>query len=107
MTKTAKLFGKKIDTNKMSHLLPEHLKGTYELGNCIEVSATRSSNEAIKIDVDDTDVLAIQFTDKTEWIGHLEDIQEIYDTKAQSSKKYSPNLVFIIWMPIWSVDLMI
>ncbi|WP_299218263.1 CHAT domain-containing protein [uncultured Aquimarina sp.] len=86
MTKTAKLFGKKIDVNKMSHLLPEHLKGTYELGNCIEVSSTRSSNEAIKIDFDDTDLLAIQFTDKTEWIGHLEDIQEIYDTKTQSSR---------------------
>lgn len=81
MTKKAKLYGNRIDTVEMNISLPPEVASNFELKEYIELSTTRSDSKEIKVDFDDTDLVALHFSDNTEWIGHPEDIQEIYDER--------------------------
>ncbi len=83
MTKKAKIIGLKQDVKTVAHLIPNTLSQQFELKTYIEVSSTRSSNNINTIELEDNDLVAIQFTDQTEWIGHPEDVQAIYDKKTQ------------------------
>ncbi|TXD83284.1 CHAT domain-containing protein [Subsaximicrobium wynnwilliamsii] len=78
MIKTAKLYGNDITLSHTETALPEGLNDKFRLKRSIEVAATRSENKPIIIEFEDDDLLAIHFTDNTEWIGHPEDIQELY-----------------------------
>ncbi len=89
MTKKAKLYGSVIEQERTETVLPESLSSKFELKTSIEVSATRSENKPIVVEFDDSDLLSIQFTDNTEWIGHPEDIQELYDNKTLSKRSNS------------------
>ena len=79
MTKRAKLYGQPISLERTESILPESLSSKFKLKTSIEVSSTRSENEPIIVEFEDEDLLAIQFTDQTEWIGHPADIEELYD----------------------------
>ncbi|QRM90584.1 CHAT domain-containing protein [Lacinutrix sp. WUR7] len=82
MTKKAKLYGNEIKLDNTDTILPAYLNSKFQLKTIIEVSSTRSENKAIIIDIEDEDILSIQFSDNTEWIGYAEDIQEIYDPET-------------------------
>ena len=82
MTKKAKIVGIAHDVKTVNFVMPNTLTKKYELKSYIEVSETRSSNNINTIDLDINDLVAIQFTDQTEWIGHPADVQEIYDKKT-------------------------
>ena len=86
MIKTAKISGKEIEIKKASYKLPDSLESKFEVVKCIEASSYRSQNETIKVNFKENDLLAIQFTDKTEWIGRPIDIQEIYDEKTLKNR---------------------
>lgn len=82
MTKKTKLYGNKIPLSEVNKTVPSEVVSMFELKEHIEVSSTRSENTAHTVEFDDDDLLAIEFTDSTEWIGHPEDIQEIYDKRT-------------------------
>ena len=82
MTKRAKLYGNPIAIDRTESILPENLSSKFKLKTSIEVSSTRSENTPIIVEFEDNDLLAIQFTDQTEWIGHPADIEELYDKKS-------------------------
>ena len=93
MSKKARIVGVKRTASEVNYIMPETLHAKYELKEYIEVSATRSSNKANVVAIDDDELVAIQFTDNTEWIGHPEDVQEIYDKntlmkRSSSSEDY-------------------
>ena len=78
MAKTAKLYGTDVTSSTTKSILPESLNEKFVVKRSIEVASTRSENKPIVVTFEDDDLLAIQFTDNTEWIGHPEDIQELY-----------------------------
>ena len=90
--KKVRLYGTKIDLKESFNAIPIDLSLQFELKECIEVSATRSENTAHIVEFDAEDLLAIKFDDHTEWIGHPEDIQAIYDKqtlqKRSSGEEY-------------------
>ncbi len=89
MTKKARLFGSRIDLSTSNTVLPAEVSTKFKLKNCVQVSATRSNNSPVEVEFDDNDLLALQFTDDTEWIGHPEDIQEIYNEQTLSKRATS------------------
>lgn len=82
MKKSAKIYGKSRDVNKIDTGVPAQLNDRFELKEYIEVSSSRAINEENVVQFEEDDLLALQFTDDTEWIGHPEDIQEIYNKKT-------------------------
>lgn len=86
MTKKAKIVGIAHNVKTVNFVMPNTLTQKYELKSYIEVSETRSSNNINTIDLDENDLVAIQFTDQTEWIGHPADVQEIYDKKTLNQR---------------------
>ncbi len=83
MTKKAKIYGQDIkDIRELKYTIPASLESDFELVKCIEVSSMRSKNQPVEFEFKDNDLLALRFTDDTEWIGHPVDIQEIYDEKT-------------------------
>ncbi len=81
MTKKAKLYGNRRDVNEINISLAPEITSNFELKEHIELSTTRSDSKEVKVDFKDNDLVVLQFTDNTEWIGHPEDIQEIYDER--------------------------
>lgn len=86
MTKKAKLQGNRIDFTSLEYFDQPEVASRFELKDYIEVSRTRSKNKTVTIEFDDTDLLALQFTDNTEWIGHPEDVQEIYNEQIKGKR---------------------
>ncbi|WP_452226195.1 CHAT domain-containing protein [Lacinutrix cladophorae] len=82
MIKKAKFYGNEIKVDNIDSILPIALHNKFELKTSIEVSSNRSENKPIIVEFEAHDLLALQFTDNTEWIGHPEDIQEIYNEKT-------------------------
>ncbi len=78
MTQKAKFYGKEIDLDQAT-FFSSPVPPQFELKKCIRVSASRANNKAIQVAFEDEDLLAIQFTDNTEWIGHPAAVQELYD----------------------------
>jgi len=89
MTKKAKILGIERDVASIDYIVPKTLDQKFELKFYIEVSSTRSHNQVNEVDFDDHDLIALQFTDDTEWIGHPEDVQEIYDKKVLNKRSFS------------------
>nr|WP_321228051.1 CHAT domain-containing protein [uncultured Psychroserpens sp.] len=79
MAKRAKLYGNKVELDNTDAILPSYLNSKFDLKTIIEVSSTRSENKAFIIDIEPDEILSIQFSDDTEWIGYPDDLQEIYD----------------------------
>ncbi|KJD31412.1 hypothetical protein PK35_14990 [Tamlana nanhaiensis] len=86
MTKTAKVKGHKIEVDNIDFKIPETLQQNFKLKSYIEVSTTRSENKEQTVELEENDLIALQFSDNTEWIGHPEDVQDIYDKKTQSQR---------------------
>ena len=82
MTKKAKLYGNRANVAQMNVSLPPEVASNFELKEHIELSTTRSHTTEIKVDFEENDLVALQFSDHTEWIGHPEDIQEIYEERV-------------------------
>ncbi len=78
MTKKAKLYGNRANVEQMNVSLPPEVASNFELKEHIELSTTRSHSTEIKVDFEENDLVALHFSDQTEWIGHPEDIQEIF-----------------------------
>ncbi|WP_282124459.1 CHAT domain-containing protein [Algibacter mikhailovii] len=89
MTKKAKIIGVDRNVKSVNYVIPQTLKREFELKSYIEVSATRSSNTINTVELNDDDLVAIEFTDHTEWIGHPEDVQAIYEKKTQTKRSLS------------------
>jgi len=89
MTKKAKIVGIKRDVNVVDYVIPNTIGQKFELKSYIEVSTTRSSNKENMVSFEENDLVALQFTDNTEWIGHPDDVQEIYDKKTLTSRSLS------------------
>lgn len=89
MTKKAKIVGISHDVKTVNFVMPNTLTQKYELKAYIEVAETRSSNNINTIDLEQDDLVAIQFNDNTEWIGHPADVQEIYDKKTLNQRSTS------------------
>ncbi len=89
MTKKAKIHGKKVLDITAQAELPSHLISKFKVKTQVEVSTTRADSEEIEINFDENDLVALKFTDNTEWIGHPEDIQEIYDEKTLEKRSFS------------------
>lgn len=89
MTKTAKIKGHKIKVEDVDFKIPETLQQKFKLKSYIEVSTTRSENKEETIELEENDLIALQFSDNTEWIGHPEDVQDIYDKKTLSQRSLS------------------
>ena len=81
MAKKAKLYGNEIAVEDVKMSLPAEITSNFELKKHIALSTTRSDTTEIKVDFKDNDLVALHFSDNTEWIGHPEDIQEIYDKR--------------------------
>ena len=81
MTKKAKLYGTSAKVEQMRVSLPAEVASNFELKAHIELSTTRSHSKEITVEFEENDLVALQFSDNTEWIGHPEDIQEIYDER--------------------------
>ena len=77
MTKKAKITGVKREVAAIDYIVPKTLDQKFELKSYIEVSSTRSENIVNEINFEENDLVALQFTDDTEWIGHPEDVQAI------------------------------
>ncbi|WP_372756201.1 CHAT domain-containing protein [Mariniflexile sp.] len=86
MTKTAKILGIEHDVKSFNHTIPNTLEQQFELKSYIEVTSNRSNNTINTIKLEENDLIAIQFTDNTEWIGHPEDVQAIYDNKTLAKR---------------------
>lgn len=82
MTKKAKLYGNEIKVKEVEMSLPTEITSNFELKKHIALSTTRSDTTEIKVEFEDSDLVALHFSDNTEWIGHPEDIQEIYDKRV-------------------------
>lgn len=82
MTKKAKLYGDSADVAQMNLSLPPEVALNFELKKHIALSNTRSHSKEIKVDFEENDLVALHFSDNTEWIGHPEDIQEIYEERV-------------------------
>lgn len=82
MTKKAKLYGTSANAKQMNVSLPPDVASMFELKEHIELSTTRSHSKEINVEFEENDLVALQFSDQTEWIGHPEDIQEIYDERV-------------------------
>ncbi|MDO7170579.1 CHAT domain-containing protein [Mariniflexile sp. AS56] len=103
MTKTAKIVGVKRDVTSATYSIPDTLEQKFELKTYIEVAATRSGNETNTVSLEENDLIVIQFTDQTEWIGHPEDVQAIYD-KSTLSQRSITNEDYIFDIQIISED---
>ncbi|GGG12142.1 hypothetical protein GCM10011344_11030 [Dokdonia pacifica] len=86
MTKKAKLYGNSREVSEISMSLPLEVASNFTLKKHIELSTTRSDSKEIKVEFEENDLVAIQFADNTEWIGHPEDIQEIYDERILNKR---------------------
>lgn len=89
MTKKAKITGVKREVATIDYIVPKTLDQKFELKSYIEVSSTRSENIVNEISFEENDLVALQFTDDTEWIGHPEDVQAIYDKKTLTKRSLS------------------
>ncbi|MFD1614006.1 DUF7379 domain-containing protein [Gelatiniphilus marinus] len=89
MTKKAKITGVKREVATIDYIVPNTLDTKFELKSYIEVSSTRSENIMNTISFEENDLVALQFTDNTEWIGHPEDVQDIYDKKTLAKRSLS------------------
>ncbi len=103
MTKIAAISGVERDIATVDFQLPETLGVTYELTTLIEVSETRSSNKENAIPLEGNELIILQFTDDTEWIGHPEDVQELYD-KTTLLKRSSSSSDYIFDTQITTED---
>ena len=83
MKRTAKIYGVELPIERLETSYVTHTLSGYELVTAIEVASTRSESQALEIEFDTPDLVNIQFTDNTEWIGHPEDIQELYGIKGK------------------------
>ncbi|MEN1784927.1 MAG: CHAT domain-containing protein [Bacteroidota bacterium] len=86
MKKTAKLYGKALELQQINQSFLTTTPSGFELSHCIALSNTRSSSEMIELTFEPDDLVALQFSDHTEWIGHPEDIQELYGTVATADR---------------------
>lgn len=89
MTKIAKIVGVEREVASIDYIVPKTLDQKFELKSYIEVSTTRSQNQVNIVNFDEHDIVALQFTDDTEWIGHPEDVQEIYGKKVLTKRSLS------------------
>ena len=89
MTKKAKIIGVKRDVANIDYIVPNTLDQKFELKSYIEVSSKRSKNTLNEISFEENDLVALQFADNTEWIGHPEDVQAIYDKKTLTKRSLS------------------
>ncbi|WP_179020491.1 DUF7379 domain-containing protein [Winogradskyella forsetii] len=89
MSKTAKITGVEREVSSIDYIVPKTLDQKYELKSYIEVSSTRSENQVNTVSFDEHDIVALQFTDDTEWIGHPEDVQDIYGKKVLAKRSLS------------------
>ena len=89
MIKKAKIVGVEREVTSIDNVVPKTLDQKFELKSYIEVSTTRSQNQVNTVSFDEHDIVALQFTDDTEWIGHPEDVQAIYDKKALTKRSFS------------------
>ena len=89
MAKKAKITGVKREVATVDYIVPKTLDQKFELKSYIEVSSTRSENKMNMVSFDEHDLVALQFTDNTEWIGHPEDVQAIYDKKTLTKRSLS------------------
>ncbi|MBP0904347.1 CHAT domain-containing protein [Mariniflexile gromovii] len=97
MAKTAKILGIEHDVKSFNHTVPNTLEQQFELKSYIEVTSNRAANTVNTITLEENDLIAIQFTDNTEWIGHPEDVQAIYDEKTVTKRSlYSEDYIFDI-----------
>lgn len=103
MSKKAKVFGKEVSFKSVDFKLPDDLSSKFEMVKCIEVSSTRSQNKPLDVVFEENDLLALQFTDNTEWIGHPDDIQEIYDQKTVH-KRAKANVDYLFENQITSTE---
>ncbi len=92
MQKNAKIYGKLLNVTHGDQAFLSDTPSKFELSKCIAISSNRSENKPHEIKFDENDLLALKFSDDTEWIGHPEDIQELYGTtiisKRDSQKEY-------------------
>lgn len=86
MTKKAKLYGNERKVSEISMSLPPEIVSNFTLKKHVELSTTRSDSSEIKVDFEENDLVVLQFADHTEWIGHPEDIQEIYDERILNKR---------------------
>jgi len=86
MTKKAKLYGKERKVSEIKMSLPSEIATNFTLKKHVELSTTRSDSSEIKVDFKEHDLVVLQFADHTEWIGHPEDIQEIYDDRILNKR---------------------
>ncbi|TXE07830.1 CHAT domain-containing protein [Gelidibacter salicanalis] len=103
MSKKAKIVGVKREVEGIDYIVPKTLNQKFELKYYIEVSATRSQNQINLVNFDEHDIVALQFTDDTEWIGHPEDVQAIYDKDVRTKRSLS-NGDYIFDIQITSED---
>ena len=89
MIKKAKIIGVEREVAMIDYIVPKTVDQKYELKTYIEVSATRSQNQVNTVSFDENDLVALQFTDGAEWVGHPEDVQAIYDKKVLSKRSLS------------------
>ncbi|MFD1163812.1 DUF7379 domain-containing protein [Hwangdonia seohaensis] len=89
MTKKAKIIGVEREVANIDYIVPNTLGQKFELKSYIEVSSKRSKNTLNTVVFEENDLVALQFTDNTEWIGHPEDVQAIYDKKTLSKRSLS------------------
>ena len=89
MAKSAKIIGVEREISSIDYIVPKTLDQKFELKSYIEVSTKRSENQVNKIQFDEHDIVALQFTDDTEWIGHPEDVQDIYGKKVSTKRSLS------------------
>ena len=103
MSKKAKIVGLKREAEGIDYIVPKTLDQNFKLKYYIEVSATRSQNQINTVEFDEHDIVALQFTDDTEWIGHPEDVQAIYDKEVRTKRSLS-NQDYIFETQIISQD---
>ncbi len=89
MTKTAKIVGIDYDVNSVDYVVPNTFSRQFKLKTYIEISSTRSENKVNTVEFKDDDLVVLQFSDNTEWIGHPEDVQAIYDKKTLNKRSLS------------------
>jgi len=89
MSKKAKITGVKREVESIDYIVPKTLDQKFELKSYIEVSSTRSHNQVNEVSFDEQDLIALKFDDDTEWIGHPEDVQAIYDKKVLNKRSVS------------------
>lgn len=82
MKKIAKIYGNPIPLESVEASFLANTPSGYELVTSIELSTTRAESQTVEIEFENPDLVSIQFTDNTEWIGHPEDIQELYGAQG-------------------------